>query len=73
MDLMKSTMQQLEAELKRGGAAIEILRRLFDGFDPENEWPDNIRVSLGPFSKNGGVTVGEIRKVLEKNPFPLGE
>jgi hypothetical protein len=71
MDLIKSTMEQLKSELDRGDAAIEILRRLYDGFDPENEWPDEIRVGLGPWSKNGGVPLGEIRAVVSKDPLPL--
>ena len=74
MDPLKTAWGQIENRLKRGDAAIELLRTLLAGYDPDGVWPDSMAVRLTDFSdRRHRVTLGEIRKIVSKNPFSLGE
>ena len=73
MDLMKSTMAQLEAELKRGGAAIELLQKLLRDHSADGVFPDDHVVGLRSFPGRHKITLGDIRAVVAENPFSLGE
>jgi len=71
MDPLKTAWGQIENRLKRGDAAIELLRKLL--YASGIRYQDDRHVALFIVADDSAPTLGEIRKIVSKNPFSLGE